>query len=367
MFTNHPVTGSAGSTIAPIPAVRQTSPAGAAAHAELIRSVDILSGVAGSRPGGVIQGAELVSMACNDDGRYSSQVQHAARVFLSNGGWVGRARDAVRRRGNNPHSASAGGRAYDFHDLRSMYEYMQQHPQESHGNQEEQHGGGYAFIPTMNVGQSAEPDSGALLAQMMVAIQHLLAEMRDLRRQHMSLQRLMSMGERGNPGAQYLLEQPDMLSGLLNNMVRRNMAINIRQLETMGVGIGSQAHFNDLQQNIGGGAFAGGFPSSDTAGFSAAGVSRNWSPEPGPVHPAAQDTHRAQQLHRDVFRGQALQRNHDTKESTQAASLRDDTLRREDVRAAQARADVVGQQRREDDDEAERRRHANDQRLADRS
>lgn len=321
------------------------------AHVELIRSADVLSRAAESRPGGYVQGAELVDMANNIHGQYPRDIQHAARVFLANSNGVYRAREAIRRRNANPHSACAGGRAYDFQDLQSICDYMQQHQHDQQGQKDQeqrgQHGGYRPFAHGMEAGMAGLAVHG-LMAQLVAAIQHVMLEMTNLRRQHMSLERLMHMGHRGNPGAQYLLNQPDMLLDLVNREVSRNMAITFDRLQRMGLDAGMQQNGAGMTNSYPHASFGG---APDFSGFPD--ISPPASPAPD-FDPAAdvrkQDTTRQHQLARET----------QARQDERQRLIRNDAVRNTQLRATHHRADALVQQRRIGDDVAADGRVADD-------
>ena len=318
------------------------------AHVELIRSADVLSQVAESRPGGYVQGAELVDMANNSQGQYRRDIQHAARVFLANSNGVYRAREAIRRRNANPHSACAGGRAYDFQDLQSICDYMQQHPHDQQGQQDHgQHGGHRPFAPGMEAGMAGLAVHG-LMAQVASAIQQVMLEMTNLRRQHMSLERLMHMGHRGNPGAQYLLGQPDMLLDLVNREVSRNMAITFDRLQRMGLDAGMQQHGAGMADFYPHASFGG---APDFSGFP------DISP---PTSPAPDFDPAADVRKQDMARQHQLTRETQMRQDERQRLIRNDVVRNTQLRATQHQADGLVQQRRITDDVAADRRVADD-------
>lgn len=365
------------------------------ANVELIRSADVLSRVAESRPHGFVQGAELVEMANNGQGQYHRDIQHAARVFLANNSGVYRAREAIRRRHANPHSACGGGRAYDFQDLQSISDYMQQHRHDQQGQQEQQgqqgqqnHGhGAYSFGAGMDANMAGHVPHG-LFEQLAAAIQHLTAAMTSIRRRHMSLERLMHMGHHGNPGAQYMLNQPDVLSRLIDREVHRNMAITFERLQQIGIAADAQGNITslgglDAAAGFGGhgggtagqwaspgfqnGAASPGFSSTpDFSSFQDISnpASPNLPTSPPPNFYAAADDQRRQ----DVMHQQQA-RDFQLRQDERQRVIRNDAIRNTNLQARQHRIDSEVRQQRIADDVAADRRVADDiaaqQRLAD--
>ncbi|MCZ2495920.1 hypothetical protein GN316_04050 [Xylophilus sp. Kf1] len=406
VFRAAPVAGISG------PLTRSGPPAG---PAELIHSADVLSRVAESRPGGLVQGAELVDMAHNSQGQYRQDIQQAARVFLANGSGVHRAREAIRRRCANPHSACAGGRAYDFQDLQAMCHYLQQHPHGQQGDDDGQRrGAGPAFMPGLDAAHSGQAHQG-WLSQMMAAVQQLAQEMQRMQRRHMSLERLMSMGHHGHPGAGFALGQPNLLAAIFNQHVHRNLAISLERLQQVGGVV--DAHGNITSMGSGGPEIFEGpadlsagrwwepgtpavqpvpashsmpsaaWPLGSQAGFEPAAPfgSAPASPAMSPASPtttttitppqtgattAGDDQRRQDVLQQQVRREQVLQQERlrierENRLRIQAEAVADDLRRNADIQAAQWRQDDIGRQQQMADDLAGQQRLADDIRADD--
>lgn len=209
--------------------------------AELRQSIALLALAADSWPGRYLRNADFIDMAENRYGRYTHDLQHAARVFLANAAVVARARHALRQRSLHSHSACSGGRAYDFQDLRSIHDYLARHPHGGGQGEHRQHRPPprqHAFCPGGQAGAAGSMFPG-LDEEFFGSLQLLIDEMRRQRRPRMSLERLISMGLDGVPGARDLCCNPDALAVIFDREVHRHVAIAVEHLERL---FGTQRH-----------------------------------------------------------------------------------------------------------------------------
>ncbi len=192
-------------------------------------SAEILSRLAAARPDNRISQSELLSMAQNDHGDYSTPVQAAARNFFINRQAVYQAHEQVRRRGGQSRGFGGTARSYDYSDLQGMASLFGDEPPPTHRPGGSRNGGGNGSSPRSDM----HGDNHVGADDYFQALRDMAGYLRGRRRKSVSLEGMMFMERQGNIAASTLLSHMPRIGELFGHLVGAKMEAMTHNIERM--------------------------------------------------------------------------------------------------------------------------------------